>query len=102
MNISHLYQRHLTIEPIPIPASCPLVLQSRRNPHPRSIASGVEGNAAKLHSEGSLAPFKMNLLVLTMQLVMLSEYISTQKASAGSDSLDTLADLNDGIWRQVM
>jgi hypothetical protein len=101
-NISHLFQRHLTIEPITIPAACPLVLQSGGTPHLPSIGSGVVGNAAKLCSEGRLTPFKMNLLVLIMQLVMLSEYINSPKAFAGCYSPNKHADLNNCIWHQVM
>jgi hypothetical protein len=71
-------------------------------PRLSSIACGLEGNAAKLCSEGSLAYLKMNLLVLVMQLIVLSEDISSRMASARNDSLDKLVDLNNGIWRQVM
>jgi hypothetical protein len=62
----------------------------------------MEGNADKLHSEGSLTPFKMNLLVLVMQFIVLSKYISSHTASAGSDHSNEFVDLNDSIRRQLV
>jgi hypothetical protein len=80
MNISYLLRRHLAIKPIVSPAACPLVPHSVGKHRPPSIVSGIKGNAAKLCSEGSLATFKMNLLVLIMQFIVLSKHISSQTA----------------------
>jgi hypothetical protein len=62
----------------------------------------MEGNAAKLHSEGSLTPVKMNLLVLIMQLIIFSKYISSWMTSSRSYYRYKFADLNDGIRPQVV
>jgi hypothetical protein len=59
-------------------------------------------DTAKLCSEDSLASLKMNLLVLVVQLMVLSEEIDSWTASAGSDRPDKLVDLNDGIRRQMV
>jgi hypothetical protein len=44
----------------------------------------------------------MNLLVLIVQLIVLSEYIGSCTTPAGSDSPDKLADLNNGIQHQMV
>jgi hypothetical protein len=44
----------------------------------------------------------MNLLVLVVQLIVLSEDIGSWMTSTGSDQPDKPADLNDGIRRQVV
>jgi hypothetical protein len=62
----------------------------------------MECNAAELSSDGSLASFKMNLLVLIMQLVMLSEHISSWMAPMRSDRLDKFVNLNDCIRCQLV
>jgi hypothetical protein len=91
----------LVVEPIANLAAHPLVHHGGDKPRPPSLATGMEGNAAELHSEGSLASFKMNLLVLIMQLIVLSEYISSRTASARSDRPDKFVDLNGGIRHQM-
>jgi hypothetical protein len=40
--------------------------------------------------------------LISQQLIVLSEDISSRRASARSDWPYKLANLNDGIWRQVM
>jgi hypothetical protein len=52
---------------------------------------------AKLRSEGSFISLKMNLLVPIVQLIVLSEDISSWTTSAGSDRPDKLTNLNDSI-----
>jgi hypothetical protein len=96
-NIGYRLRRHLAIEPIASPAAHPHVPQSGGKPRPPSVVIGMKGNTVELRNESSLASFKMNILELIMQLVMLSEYVNSQTTSVGSDRPEEFADLNDGI-----
>jgi hypothetical protein len=62
----------------------------------------VKSDATKLGSEGSFRSLKMNLLVLVVQLIVLSEDICSGPTPARSNYPDKLADLDDGIWRKLM
>jgi hypothetical protein len=64
--------------------------------------SGMKRDTTKLGGEGSLGSLKMNLLVLVVQLIMLSEDICSRLASTRSNSPDKFADLNDVIWCKLM
>jgi hypothetical protein len=77
-DIGCLLQGHLAIEPIAIPSPCPLIPYSRGKPRPISKANGVKSNAAKLSSEGTLRPLELNLVVPVVQLIVLSENISSR------------------------
>jgi hypothetical protein len=68
----------------------------------RSVATGVKDDTTKLCSEGSLASLKMNLLILIVQLIVLSEDSGSRMASVGSHSPDKLTNLNDSIWHQMV
>jgi hypothetical protein len=56
----------------------------------------------KLGSQGSLAAFEMDLLVLIVQLVVLYKHIRSWAASAGTDHPNKFVDLHDGIQRQLV
>jgi hypothetical protein len=62
----------------------------------------VKSDVAKLSGEGTLGPHKLNLLILVVQLVVLSEDICSTMAPIRSSSPDKLIDLDDSIWRQLM
>jgi hypothetical protein len=62
----------------------------------------VERDTPEWSDEGSLAAFKMYLLGLIMQLIVLCEYIYNQTATARSDCPDKFANLTDGIQRQLL
>jgi hypothetical protein len=44
----------------------------------------------------------MNLLVLVVQLIVLSEDIRSRPTPAGSNGLDKFVDLNDDVRRELM
>jgi hypothetical protein len=75
---------------------------SRGKPHPISELRGVKRNIAKLGSECSLGSFKMNFLILMVQLIVMSENICSRMTTAGSNSRYELANLDDSIRRQLM
>jgi hypothetical protein len=62
----------------------------------------MKGYASKLCSEVSLGPLKMNLLVLIMHLIVMSENFSVWVTSARSDNPNKLANLNNSIWSKLM
>jgi hypothetical protein len=62
----------------------------------------VKCDTIKLSTEGSLRSLKMNLLVLVVQLIVLSEDIDSGMTSARSNNADKLANLDDSIRRQMM
>jgi hypothetical protein len=62
----------------------------------------MKSYAAKLRNEGSLKPFKMNLLILIVQLVMMHENVCSRMIPARSNSPNKLANLNNGVRRQLM
>jgi hypothetical protein len=97
-----MFRGHLAVQPIAIPVACPLVPHSGSKLCLPSIANGVKGDTVKLCNEGSLASLKMNLLVLIVQLIVLSEDIGSWTAPIGNDTLDKLTDLNDSIGRQMV
>jgi hypothetical protein len=61
----------------------------------------MKGYASKLHNELSIRPLKVNLLVLIMQLIVMSENFSVRAISARRDSPDKLANLNNSIWSKL-
>jgi hypothetical protein len=63
---------------------------------------GVKRNTTKLGGESSLGPFKMNFLVLVVQLIVMSENIYSGMTFARSNNPDELANLNDSICCQLM
>jgi hypothetical protein len=77
-DVGCLLQGHPTIEPIAIPSTCPLIPYSRGKPRPISKVTGVKSNADKLSREGTLRPLELNLVVLVVQLIVLSENISSR------------------------
>jgi hypothetical protein len=93
---------HLAIEPVTIPTAHPFVPHSRGKLHPTSKPRGVERNTAKLGGESGLAPFKMNFLVLVVQLIVMSKSIYSGMTSARSNGPDEFANLNDSIRHQLM
>jgi hypothetical protein len=97
-----LLRRHLGVELIAILATCPLIPHSGSKLHPPSVATGVKGDTTKLCSEGSLASLKMNLLVLIVHLIVLSEDIGSWTAPTGSDSPDKHTNMSDSIRRQMV
>jgi hypothetical protein len=90
------------IEPIASPATRSLVPYRGGKPRPPSIATEMECNTTKLHREGSLASFNVNLLVLIMQLVVLSKYISSWMTPGRSDRPNKFAYLNNCILHQMV
>jgi hypothetical protein len=56
----------------------------------------------KLSNEGSLEPLKMNLLVLIVQLIMMSENFSIKVIFARCDSPNKFADLDNIVWSKLM
>jgi hypothetical protein len=60
------------------------------------------GYASKQRSELCVAPLKMNLLVLIMQRIVMSENFSVRATSARSDSPNKLTNLNNSIWSKLM
>jgi hypothetical protein len=97
-----MFRGHLAVQPIAIPAACPLVPHSGSKLCLPSIVTGVKGDTAKLCNKGSLTSLKMNLLVLIVQLIVLSEDIGSWTAPTGSGTLDKLTDLNDSIGHQMV
>jgi hypothetical protein len=66
------------------------------------IAAGVKSDTTKLCNKNSLASFKVNLLVLIMQFIMLSKNIGSWMTPTRSDSLDKFAKLDNSIQCQVV
>jgi hypothetical protein len=62
----------------------------------------MKSYAVKLCSEGSLRPLQMNLLILIVYLVVMSENICSRTTPARSNSASKLVDLNDDIRHQLM
>jgi hypothetical protein len=54
-----------------IPTTSPFVPRGLSKPGAISKSRWMKGYASKLHSELSLGPLKMNLLVLIMQLIVM-------------------------------
>jgi hypothetical protein len=93
---------HSAVEPVTIPTASPLVPHSGGKPCSTSKPRGVKRNIAKLGGESSITSYKMNFLVLVVQLIVMSEYISSRMTTARSNSPDELANLNDSIRHQLM
>jgi hypothetical protein len=93
---------HPTLELITIPAASPFIPHSGGKPLTIPKQGHMKSYAAKLCSEGSLRSFQMNLLVLIVQLLVMSDNACNRMTSARSNSPNKLADLNDGIWCQLM
>jgi hypothetical protein len=62
----------------------------------------VKRNTTKLGGKSSIASYKMNFLVLVVQLIVMSKDIDSRMTSARSNSSVELANLNDSIRRQLM
>jgi hypothetical protein len=62
----------------------------------------MKRNASELSTERVLAPFKLDFLLLVMQLVVLCEDLSSRATSARADRLDKLLDLNNSIRCQLV
>jgi hypothetical protein len=56
----------------------------------------------KLHNENSVGPFKMNLLVLIAQFLVMSENICNRTTASRSNNPEKFANLNDSIQCQLM
>jgi hypothetical protein len=56
----------------------------------------------KLSSESSLRPLQMNLLVVIMQLIVMSKNVCSRTTPARSNNPNKLANLNNGVRRQLM
>jgi hypothetical protein len=93
---------HPTIELVTIPAARPLILRSGGKPHPTSKLGWMKRYTTKLRSESSFRPFKMNLFVLIVQLIVMGENICSRMTSVRSNNSDKLANLNDTIRCQLM
>jgi hypothetical protein len=57
----------------------------------------VKSDAAKLSGEGTFGTLRLNLLILIVQLIVLSEDIYIWMTTTGSNSPDKLTDLHDSI-----
>jgi hypothetical protein len=79
-DISCLLHRHPTIEPVAITPAYPLVPHSMGKPRPTPEATRVKSDATKLSDMGALRPFKLNLLILVVQLIVLSKDICCRTA----------------------
>jgi hypothetical protein len=62
----------------------------------------MKSDATKLGSEGSFGSLEMNLFVLLVQLIVLSEDICSGPTLTRSNGPDKLTDMDDGIWRKLM
>jgi hypothetical protein len=85
-----------------VPTARPLVPHNEGKLRPPSGVAWVKGDTSKLRGEGSLAPLKMNLFVLIVQLIMLSEDIHSRMTSVGSDRPDKLINLNNRIQCEMV
>jgi 2-oxo-4-hydroxy-4-carboxy--5-ureidoimidazoline (OHCU) decarboxylase len=56
----------------------------------------------KLRSKSSVGPFKMNLLVLVVQVIVMSKNADSRMTSIRSNSPDKFANLNNSIRCQLM
>jgi hypothetical protein len=62
----------------------------------------VKRDTTKLGGESSLGSFKMNFLVLVVQLIVMNENIYSGMTSARSNNPNEFADPNDGIRHQLI
>jgi hypothetical protein len=102
LKILALFRRYLATEPMAIPPTSPLVPRSQSKPSVISKSRQVKGYACKLCSELSLGSLKMNLLVLIMQLIVMSENISVRATSVRSDSPNKLTNLKNSICSKLI
>jgi hypothetical protein len=58
----------------------------------------VKSDATKLSGKGTFGTLKLNLLILIVQLVVLSEDICSRTTPIGSNNLDKLTDMDNIIW----
>jgi hypothetical protein len=91
-----VFQGHPAIEPVDIPSAHPLVSHDRGKPHLAIKTTGVKSNGAELSGEGTIGPLELNLLIMIVQFIMLSE--DSRTAPVRGNSLDKLADLDGSIW----
>jgi hypothetical protein len=96
-----LLHGHPAIEPVAIPPARPLVPHSRVKPRSTPKETRVKSDTTKLSSEGTFRPLKLNLLILVVQLIVLSEDICTRTTPVRSNSRDKLTDLDDSIRCQL-
>jgi hypothetical protein len=100
--IGRAHGRHSTKEPVAIPAIGPLVPRSKSKlrliPKPRR----VKRDTTKLGGESSLRPLKMNVFVLVVLLIVMSQHIRRRMTPAKSNNPDELPNLNDSIQRKQM
>jgi hypothetical protein len=92
-----LLHGHPTIELLAIPPAHPLVPHSRGKPRSTTKTTRVKSDATKLSSKGTVGTLKLNLLILIVQLIVLSEDICIRTTPAGSNNPDKLTDLDDSI-----
>jgi hypothetical protein len=64
--------------------------------------TGAKSDATKLGGEDSFGSLKMNLLVLAVQLIVLSEDICSGLTPTRSIDLDKFANLDDSIRCKLM
>jgi hypothetical protein len=83
-------------------ANRPLVLHGRGNRRPTTVEAEMKRNTTELGTEGVVTPFKSNLLLLVMQLVIFHEDISNRSTSARADRPDKLPNLNNGVRCQLV
>jgi hypothetical protein len=94
-----VFQGNPAIEPVDIPSARPLVPHDRGKPRLAIKTTGVKINGAELSGEGTIGPLKLNLLIMIVQFIMLSEDINSRTAPVRGNSPDKLADLDDSIRR---
>jgi hypothetical protein len=57
----------------------------------------VKSDAGKLSGDGILKPLELNLVILIMQFIVLSEDIGDRAAPTRGNNPDKLADMDDNI-----
>jgi hypothetical protein len=97
MDMSCLLQGHPAIEPVPNPSTHPLVPHSRSKLRLTLKPTRVKSDAGKLSGDGILKPLELNLVILIMQFIVLSEDIGDRAAPTRGNNPDKLADMDDDI-----
>jgi hypothetical protein len=97
-DVSRLLHGHPVREPVIIPPARPLVPHNRGKPQPTTKMIRVKSDATKLSGKGTFGTLKLNLLILIVQLVVLSEDICSRTTPIGSNNLDKLTDMDNIIW----